>query len=240
AALGWRGRYGRLVAEGGRRDPETQELGDAALEDLLRRDRVAERLVQLAAAAVGEEAVRGDDVVGGAARDRDAGEQRAVEPAAVLVAALEVEVGAAAQLGPALDHRLPAHPRVEPHVQDVGLGTERRAAAAGAAHAGRHQLADRAAEPRVRTLALEDGGHVRAERLAGDRLAARLAVDRDHRHAPVALARDAPVGPRGGHVADPLAAPDRDAAHQLDVGERAPAELAALHADEPLLGGAEH
>src|SRR5213076_1867489 len=113
-----------------------------------------------------------------------------------------------------------------------------RAAALGAPHARRHQLGERAAKPGVRALALEDGRHVRAEGLAGDRRAARLAVDGDHRHAPVALARDAPVGSRGDHVADPLAAPGGDPADALDLGERAPAELAALHADEPLLGGA--
>src|SRR5207249_6681131 len=44
---------------------------------------------------------------------------------------------------------------------------------------------------------------------------------------------------RGDHVGDPFAAPRRDPTHALDLGERAAAEVAALHADEPLLRGTE-
>src|SRR5690349_5765340 len=62
--------------------------------------------------------------------------------------------------------------------------------------------------------------------------------DRD-RHAPGALARDAPVGPALKHAADALAPPRRDPLHLVDGFERAEAQLVFFHRDEPLLGGAE-
>ena len=73
----------------------------------------------------------------------------------------------------------------------------------------------------------------------GDRLAAALAIEDDDRHAPDALARDAPVGAAGDHVGDALLAPGGHPLHLLDGFERALAEIVAVHADEPLLGGAE-
>src|SRR5579862_4265407 len=157
----------------------------------------------------------------------------------MLVAALAIEVGPPAELRPALDHRLPADARVEPDVEDVGLEAKARRLAARTREPRRHELRRRTGEPGVRALALEDVGDVVTECLARDRLAALFTVDGDHRHAPVALARDAPVGPGRDHVADPLPSPGGDPAHALDLGERALAEVAALHADEPLLGRAE-
>ena len=63
---------------------------------------------------------------GGAAARAEADEQRALEPAAMLVAALEVQVGRPRQLRPDRQHGLVARARVEPHVEDVRLALERR------------------------------------------------------------------------------------------------------------------
>ena len=71
-------------------------------------------------------------------------------------------------------------------------------------------------------------------------LAARLAIKNDQRHAPEALARNAPVGPLGNHVVDALFAPLGLPFHFGDFGERlsgAGSSWSSL--DEPLLGGAE-
>src|SRR5262245_45413802 len=133
----------------------------------------------------------------------------------MLVAAFEVQVGAR-QLGALLHHRLPADARVEPHVEDVGLAPEGAAATLRAAEAGRDELFDRALEPGVGTLAREDCGDVLAERLADVLLPAPFAENGDDRDAPVALAGEAPVRPRGDHVVDPVAAPPGDPAHALD------------------------
>ena len=75
------------------RHPQAQDLGAALLDDVLRRDGVAERLRHLAARSSIDEAVREHLVERRAAARADADEQRAVEPAAMLVAALEVDVG---------------------------------------------------------------------------------------------------------------------------------------------------
>ena len=70
------------------RHPEPQHVGAALLHHVLRRDGVAERLRHLAALLVDDEAVREHLIERRAAARADADEQRAVEPAAVLVATL--------------------------------------------------------------------------------------------------------------------------------------------------------
>ena len=75
------------------RDPQPQDLGAALLDDVLRRDDVAERLRHLAAFAVDDEPVREHLVERRAPARANADQERAVEPAAMLVAAFEVDVG---------------------------------------------------------------------------------------------------------------------------------------------------
>src|SRR5262249_5858228 len=111
------------------RDPEAQELSALLLDDVLRLDGVPETLRHLAARAIEREAVGQHDVVRRLAGDGDAGEERAVEPAAMLVAALEVEVGMAAQLRALIHDGGPADARVEPDVEDVRLAAKARAPA---------------------------------------------------------------------------------------------------------------
>src|SRR5579875_79242 len=72
----------------------------------------------------------------------------------------------------------------------------------------------------------------------GKWFAALIAVEDHDGDAPDALARDAPIGPGGDHVGDALFAPFGEPLHRFDGVERALAEMIALHADEPLLGGA--
>src|SRR5262245_1290804 len=134
-----------LAAVGGR-DPQAEQLGADAPGDRLGRDHVPEALRHLPPADVDEEAVRDHRVVRRAALDRDAGQERAVEPAPVLVAALQVEVRPAAELGAPLDDRLPADTGIEPDVEDVRLETEARPRAAGAGESGRYQLGGRTPE----------------------------------------------------------------------------------------------
>ncbi len=72
-------------------DPEAHDLAAHAVGDIDGIDAVAERLRHGAALLVERPAGGGDVRVGRAAAQRDRGEQRGVEPAAVLVAAFEVE-----------------------------------------------------------------------------------------------------------------------------------------------------
>ena len=87
----------QIVGVIGRRDPQAQDVGAGILDDLLRRDDVAERLRHLLALLVQHEAVRQHDVVGRAAARAAAFQQRGMEPAAMLVRAFEIHdlVGAA-------------------------------------------------------------------------------------------------------------------------------------------------
>ena len=92
-------------------------------------------------------------------------------------------------------------------------------------------------------------GRLVDDRRGEDGFAAVDAVERRDRHAPGALARDAPVGPVGDHVEDAVVTPRRD---PLDlVVDRVTRRIAqcprlavgagddgfAVHADEPLRGG---
>src|SRR5439155_3668208 len=218
-----------------RRHPQSQQLGAVAFDDLLGRDHVAERLRHLATCAVEREPVRQHGGVRRPARNRDPGEQRAVEPPAVLVAALEVYVGLTELLA-TLDDGPPARARVEPDVEDVVLAAKRLAAAGGAAHPGRHEVRDRAPEPRVGPFSLEYRRDVRAERLAHERFAAPLAVEGDDRPAPVALAGQAPVRPCGNHVRDPFAAPLGNPPDAGGFSACTAAQVIAIHAEVPLFG----
>ena len=60
----------------------------------------------------------------GAAARAQTDEQRALKPAAMLVAAFEIHVGRPGQLRPDRQHRLVARTRVEPHVENVHLALE--------------------------------------------------------------------------------------------------------------------
>src|SRR5262249_33091283 len=93
--------------------------------------------------------------------------------------------------------------------------------------------------PGVSPFPREDRRDVLAESLTGEGLLTSLAVDGDHRNAPVLLAGEAPVGSRRDHVGDALATPFREPAHAIDLREPARAELRPVDADEPLLGGPE-
>ena len=116
-----------------------------------------DRLRHLAALLVHDEAVREVRAVRRLAPRADADEQRTLEPAAVLIAALEVEVGRPPQAW-ARQHRLVARAGVEPDVQDVALADEFPPAALRARQPGGQELLDRALVPGVRAVL---GEHLR-------------------------------------------------------------------------------
>src|SRR5262245_30124493 len=155
-------------------------------------------------------------------------EERGLEPAAVLVAALEVELGRPVQLGPRLEDGRVAAAGVEPHVEDVGLLAEALAAARCAAGPRRQELPRRARVPFVAALALtEDRRDVLDDALLQQERPAAGAVERDDRHAPHALARDDPLQAMRHHVVDAVLAPRGDPLHvPLDRLERAGAKAA--------------
>ena len=125
----------------------------------------------------------------------------------MLVAALEVDVGRPAMVLAERQHGFVARPRVEPHVEDVRLALERAAAARRARQPGRDELLERPLVPGVGAVLVEHRGRLFDQRRREHGGAARRAVHRRDRHAPGALARDAPVGPVGDHALDAGPAP---------------------------------
>ncbi len=134
---------------------------------------------------------------------------------------------------PRREHRLVARAGVEPDVEDVALALERRAAARSQVKPGGTNVVGRRARTRRRRLSCSKTAAARST-IAGVSIdvAARLAGERGNRHAPGALARDAPVRPVREHAGHPLAAPRRDPPHGVRFGDRRRAQ--AVHADEPL------
>ena len=93
--------------------------------------------------------------------------------------------------------------------------------------------------PDVGTVLFEEVGHVVHDLRVGQGLAAGGAGKGGDRHPPGALAGDAPVGTVLDHAVDPLLAPAGNPLDLVDVLQRLFPEIVRLHADEPLLGGAE-
>jgi hypothetical protein len=122
------------------RGPDAQDFRAVFVDDLLGRDHVAHGLGHLAALAAHHVAVGQHGLVGRHAARADGDQKRAVEPAAVLVRALQVHVRREAAFGALLDHGGEARAGVEPHVQDVVLLLPVRAAAVGAGPARGHAL----------------------------------------------------------------------------------------------------
>ncbi len=138
-----------------------------------------------------------------------------------------------------VEHGEMARAGIEPDVENVVLLAEVAAAALGAGVPSGSSSAAVRSIPDVGGVLAEEVDDAVENGAIGQRLAAGVAIEDDDGHAPDALARDAPIGAGGDHVGDALFAPGGDPADLLDGVERALAEIVVLHADEPLLGGAE-
>ena len=218
--------------------PQAQHVGAVLFKDLCGIHAVAQGLVHGLALAVHGPAV-GDALLEGCALAKGAhgGQQRGLEPAAVLVQALHIHGG-----GP--EALIPLHggevggTGVEPAVQGVGLLLEAGAAAAvGAGEAIGQDLRSLLGEPGVGALFLEQGGDGGDSLVGADGLAAVLAVDHGDGQAPLALTGNAPVGALADHGLHAVNAPAGHPAHI--VGGGAGLILEGLHGAEPLGSGTE-
>ena len=221
-----------LVAVVGGRDPQAQDVGAKRLHDVLRLDAVAQRLRHLAAVLVHGESMGQALPVRRRLVDGDAGQQRGLEPAAMLVRALQVQVRRLAQ--PARQqHRLVGDAGIEPDVEDVGDAVVLRGLVA-------EQFGGIQRVPSIHAGALHAVGHLVHQRHAARMRLAGLAVhEQRDRHAPGALSRDGPVRAAFDHAGDAGFAPLRIPRHALDRGQRIAAQVRLVHRDEPLRGGAE-
>ena len=194
----------------GGRHPQAQDVGAVLVHHFLRRDDVAFRLAHLVAAAVDHEAVGQQSPVGRAAVGGATGEQAGLEPAAMLVRAFQIEVGGIREFGAALQHAGVGDAGVEPDVERVaGLVVVRGIVAQQFDGVEREPGLDAG---RFDTL----GDDLQQFRRARMQCAGFLVGEEGHRHAPVALARDAPVGAVPDHRLQPRATPRRKELRRID------------------------
>ena len=174
---------------------------------------------------------------GASALGPDADEERAVEPAAVLVVALDVDVGRPGQVGLALEDVL-ARRRTRTRRRGCCFPFRNRCRRrTGSAAPGGRSEAGLAQEPGVGALGGEDRRrHGGRPRRSASGLPQAWHLKAGMGHAPGALAGDAPVGPAGDHAGDPLLAPVGDPATRLIGLEGLGPEAGLVHGDEPLLG----
>ncbi len=199
--------------------PQAEDVGAIVAHQVDRADRIAERLRHFEALGVHREAVREDGLIRRLPARAAAFEQRRLEPAAMLVAAFEIQVGAvraavvADERGPAAafeDEGVGAA-RIEPDVENVGDALVIGGVVAIAEIFLRARVA-----PRV------DAGflHRRDDAVVDERVVEilpGLAVDEQRdRHAPCALAAEHPVGAPLDHRPDAVAALGGDEAGVVD------------------------
>ena len=151
----------------------------------------------------------------------------------MLVGTFKIKIGRLAETT-FQQHAFVGHAGVEPHVEDVadffvvsGLIAQ--------------QLGGVQCIPDVHAALLHlVGNHAHQFHRARMRLAGFAMHEQRDRHAPGALAADAPVRAAFHHAGDARLAPGRVPLHVLDGGQRIAAQVGLLHRDEPLRRGAEH
>ena len=165
--------------------------------------------------------------------------QRRAEPSARLFDRFQVGVGWP-RVETLAQHRGLRATRIEPHVQHVLFLVERRALAILALDSWRYEVSRRTPEPRVGAFGFEDSFRRFHHFVIQADVAANAALERRDRHAPRALARETPVRPHLGHVADTVARPRRNPSHGVDFLDHPPAQTVVIDTHEPLLGREEN
>ena len=225
-----------VVGEVDAADPQTHEIGAGFFHEVhgLRRLLVsALRGLRnfFAGVDIDDEAVGQARLVGRAAFDADGGHERGLEPASVLVGCFEVEVGGVLKFGTAAEDGLVTHAGIDPDVEGVvSFGRARGKSEHGSEFGVGHF------EPRVGAAFFHQVGHPADEIGVEDRFAFR-SVEDGQRHAPAALAADAPVGAGFHRAGDALEAPVGNPLGIVDCLYCIGAQV--VDADEELLDGAE-
>ena len=221
----------------GRSHPQAQNVGAVLIDDRLRVDAVAQRLTHLAAFVVDDPAMRADGFIRCLAAPGNARQKARLEPAAVLVRALQVEVGRPVQFRALIRDSRVGNTGVEPNVHNVAFLDKRMAAALRTGRAFGQDLLGLGRIPGIAALFAEELRNTQHEILAHQRLAAILAVEDRDRHTPAALAGNAPVVALAHHGRDAVLAPGRN---PLDLVDRVDGLLLdRIHRAEPLLRRAE-
>ena len=160
-----------------RSGPEPDQLGAVFLDDFFWSGAVAERFRQRAAVAVERPAVGRAGAERRRVAQAHADQKRALEPAAILVAAFHIKVGGPAKAVFRAERREMARSGIEPHVENVVLFREFGRAALPADGPGRNEFGGGAFEPDIRRMGLEQIDDAVEDRLVGERFAAGRTVE---------------------------------------------------------------
>ena len=188
-------------------------------------------LADLFAAGIDDEAIGDDILIRRGAAHGDADHEAALEPAAMLVGALDIDIGGAGQLGMTVQNGDGGAAGVDPHIE--------RVFAALAAFREADEVAPEGVvffKPEVRAVLLDGIGDLVRDGGVHDGVAFGI-VENGKRHAPGALAADAPVGTALDGAVDAIPAPGGQPVHGVDGLQGIGTEVA--DADEELLDGAE-
>ncbi len=185
-------------------------------------------------------AVSGTGAIRSRIFQRHADQQRAVEPAAKLIAALEIQVRRPGQLIFRCERRQMAGARSRTKRPECRSPCGRmfrrifRICIRSGQFSGGFRIPD------IGGVLAEQFNHAVENLPVGHRLLACLAIKYDDRHAPHALARNTPIRSCRDHVGDALLAPGRSPLNRADRLQRPLAQMIAIHSDEPLLGGSKN
>ena len=243
--------------------PQTQNFGAHFVCDLLRGNGVAQAFAHLATLTIGGKTVGQQAFVGRTVVQSATQQQRAVEPASVLVVAFQVQVGFGAALVKgravigvfvaAAQDVLEGRTRVKPNLQNVSALGVVRCVVTWLVEDALYRLT----APCFNAALLHDvRGLIQNFHGAWMQLTAVFVQEKRHRHAPRTLARNAPVGTVGDHVAQTRFAVLRVEVGVVDgvqrqftqrfvrlVGDESArgffgGAVKTIHANEPLCGGA--
>ena len=143
-------------------------------------------------------------------------------------------------LGAMLQHAHMRHARFPPYVENIFLGHDIGATALRAARALGQVFLRLLREPCIGAFGVEQVDDRVEGLFGGNGLAAARALEHGNRHAPAALARNAPVGTIGDHGANAVHAPlGNELNVVVNLVERSLAQARVVHGNEPLVGRAE-
>ena len=239
-----------------RGDPQAHHVTTVVLDVALRRLRLLVTALTLLglgdflAVFVDHEAVGQHRLEGCGSIARQRQQQGRLEPAPMLIAAFQIHIGlptaiGTPELGTAHEYRAAGRTGVDPDIEGVlALADGFRTRPVGRPASGPQRL-DRSGEPHVGALSLDPVGGLADDARIEDGLAGRIVEGWD-RHAPGALARDAPVGPGLHGALDAVLAPVGDPVHRingrqclLSEGQGSWRATGVVDADEPLVDGPE-
>ena len=218
--------------------PQTDDISAVLLDYILRNDNVAYRFGHFAAFAINYIAMSQYGFIRSTACNSNRGQQRGLEPAAMLVTAFEVHSNRPGKLRTLCSNSHVRGTAIEPYVHDVGFLMEVLAAAFRADSAFRQQLFSSMSPPCVTALFFEPVSNGVNSSLVNQMLAAVVAVEYRDRYAPYALTADAPVMTVANHVMNTLLAPGRNPLNIVDRFQCVITE--AVDRSEPLRGCAEN